>query len=107
MQMSAMSCDQNISGAHSLSPKKYEVGVHVDGAVHGGEHVRYEESLRGTNTKHWFHILSLLKRGTVKTRFSIQDKHNLQGLKRPDVGRKNKLRSEKDSKDVAIWQGSF
>ena len=52
MKMSAMSCDQNISGAHSLSPEKYEVGVHVDGAVHGGEHVRYEESLRGTNTKH-------------------------------------------------------
>ena len=41
-------------------PEEDEVCVDVDGALQGGEHVGYEEPLRGAHPEHVLHVLSLL-----------------------------------------------
>ena len=50
-----------ISSSTPDPPEEDEVGVDVDGPVHGGEHVGDEEPLRGAHTEHGPHILPVLR----------------------------------------------
>ena len=50
-----------ISSSTPHPPEEDEVGVYVDGPVHGGEHVGDEEPLRGAHPEHGPHVLPVLR----------------------------------------------
>ena len=54
-----------ISSSTPHPPEEDEVGVYVDGPVHGGEHVGDEEPLRGAQPVHVSHAPALLHREHV------------------------------------------